>query len=82
MQKDFIEGSPLLVKGGKVIVPNVTKTVEIARQRGILVIWVNTKSNSMPAFASLFIQSILHEVVLLICVVYINIAKILITCGH
>lgn len=29
------------VNGGKAIVPNVIKAVEIARQRGILIIWVN-----------------------------------------
>lgn len=30
----------MLVKGGKAIVPNVIKAVQIARQRGILVVWV------------------------------------------
>ncbi|OMO91302.1 Isochorismatase-like protein [Corchorus olitorius] len=41
MQKEFIldDRSPL-VKGGKAILSNVIKAVEIARQRGILVIWV------------------------------------------
>ncbi|CAN1168428.1 Probable inactive nicotinamidase At3g16190 [Linum perenne] len=41
MQNDFIlDGSPMTVAGGKAIVPNVIKAVEIARQRGILVVWV------------------------------------------
>lgn len=41
LQKDFIEdGGPMLVKGGKDIVPNVIKAVDVARQRGILIIWV------------------------------------------
>ena len=30
------------VNGGKAIVPNVIKAVDIARQRGILVVWVGT----------------------------------------
>ncbi|RYR40735.1 hypothetical protein Ahy_A09g046470 [Arachis hypogaea] len=34
MQRDFIENEgPMLVKGGKEIVPNVIKTVQVARQR-------------------------------------------------
>ncbi|KAG7625436.1 putative inactive nicotinamidase [Arabidopsis thaliana] len=41
MQNDFIEeGAVTQVKGGKSIVPNVIRVVELARQRGILVIWV------------------------------------------
>ncbi|CAN0878138.1 Probable inactive nicotinamidase At3g16190 [Linum grandiflorum] len=41
MQNDFIlDGSPVTVAGGKAIVPNVIKAVEIARRRGILVVWV------------------------------------------
>jgi len=40
-QNDFIEeGAVTQVKGGKSIVPNVIRVVELARQRGILVIWV------------------------------------------
>lgn len=43
MQKDFIKDeSPVNVKGGKDVVPNVIKAVEIARQRGILIVWVIT----------------------------------------
>ncbi|KAF5739010.1 inactive nicotinamidase [Tripterygium wilfordii] len=41
MQNDFVlEDGLMRVNGGKAIVPNVVKTVEIARQRGILVVWV------------------------------------------
>ncbi|GMN37188.1 hypothetical protein TIFTF001_006616 [Ficus carica] len=41
MQKDFIDEDGLLrVNGGKAIVPNVIKAVQVARQRGIPVIWV------------------------------------------
>ncbi|KAK8630057.1 hypothetical protein V6N13_078868 [Hibiscus sabdariffa] len=37
---DFIlEDRPARVNGGKAIVPNVIKAVEIARDRGILVVW-------------------------------------------
>ncbi|KAK4778031.1 hypothetical protein SAY87_018218 [Trapa incisa] len=41
MQRDFVEEyGPLKVNGGKAIVPNVIEAVEIARKRGLLVIWV------------------------------------------
>ncbi|KAJ4893758.1 putative inactive nicotinamidase [Raphanus sativus] len=41
MQNDFIEeDSVMQVKGGKAIVPNVINVVELARQRGVLVVWV------------------------------------------
>ncbi|GLU14476.1 hypothetical protein SLE2022_310440 [Rubroshorea leprosula] len=41
MQNDFIKEDGLLrVDGGKYIVPKVIRAVEIARQRGILVVWV------------------------------------------
>ncbi|RDX67246.1 putative inactive nicotinamidase, partial [Mucuna pruriens] len=41
LQKDFIEDwSPVALKGAKEIVPNVIKAVEVARQRGILIVWV------------------------------------------
>lgn len=40
-QKDFIlPGGPMHVKGGEAIVPNVIKAVEVARGRGIPIIWV------------------------------------------
>ncbi|GFZ11781.1 isochorismatase family protein [Actinidia rufa] len=41
MQNDFILPDGLMrVDGGQAIVPNVIKAVEVARQRGILIIWV------------------------------------------
>ncbi|KAF6164453.1 hypothetical protein GIB67_025279 [Kingdonia uniflora] len=41
MQKDFILPKGLLcVNGGKAIVPAVVKAVEVARKRGILVVWM------------------------------------------
>ncbi|OMO54039.1 Isochorismatase-like protein, partial [Corchorus capsularis] len=41
MQKDYVlEDRLTRVKGGKAIVPNVIKAVEIARQHGILIVWV------------------------------------------
>lgn len=50
MQKDFIEDEgPIQVKGGKEIVPNVIKAVEVARQRGILIVWVIILQ-SLPLF--------------------------------
>ncbi|XP_031090463.1 probable inactive nicotinamidase At3g16190 isoform X2 [Ipomoea triloba] len=41
MQNDFIlPSSPIHLRGGQAIVPNVIKAVEVARKRGIPVIWV------------------------------------------
>ncbi|GAB4850218.1 hypothetical protein Ancab_029512 [Ancistrocladus abbreviatus] len=40
MQKDFIRPGPTRVDGGEAITPNVIKAVEVARQRGMLVVWV------------------------------------------
>jgi nicotinamidase-related amidase len=40
------------VNGGKAIVPNVIKAVDIARQRGILVVWVGT---GYPFFLARFL---------------------------
>ncbi|XP_062089102.1 probable inactive nicotinamidase At3g16190 [Humulus lupulus] len=41
MQSDFIHEDGLMrVNGGKAIVPNVIEAVQVARRRGILVIWV------------------------------------------
>lgn len=41
MQNDFLrEDCPLFVKGGRAIVPNVIKAVQVARQRGVLIVWV------------------------------------------
>ncbi|KAK7255417.1 hypothetical protein RIF29_28826 [Crotalaria pallida] len=55
MQKDFIEdGAPLLVKGAKDIVPNVIKAVEVARQRGILIVWVVREHDPLGRDVELF----------------------------
>lgn len=43
----------MLVKGGKDIVPNVIKAVEVARKRGILIVWVITL-HSFPFFDMLW----------------------------
>ncbi|VFQ90432.1 unnamed protein product [Cuscuta campestris] len=41
MQNDFIlPGGPLCVRGGEAIVPGVIKAVEVARSRGMPIIWV------------------------------------------
>ncbi|XP_043694457.1 probable inactive nicotinamidase At3g16190 [Telopea speciosissima] len=41
MQKDFILPNKFqLLPGGQAIIPNVIKAVEIARQRGIFIVWV------------------------------------------
>ncbi|KAK7294214.1 hypothetical protein RJT34_17101 [Clitoria ternatea] len=40
-QKDLLEeGSSVALKGAKHVVPNVIKAVDVARQRGILIVWV------------------------------------------
>ncbi|CAI8601259.1 unnamed protein product [Vicia faba] len=55
MQKDFIdEESPVRIKGGKHIVPNVIKAVEVARQRGILIVWVLREHNPLGRDVELF----------------------------
>ncbi|XP_058728933.1 probable inactive nicotinamidase At3g16190 [Vicia villosa] len=55
MQKDFIEdGSPMLVKGGKDIVPNVIKAVEVARKHGILIVWVVREHDPLGRDVELF----------------------------
>lgn len=55
MQKDFIhEDGQMLVNGGRAIVPNVIKAVEVARQRGILVIWVVREHDPLGRDVELF----------------------------
>ncbi|RYQ87402.1 hypothetical protein Ahy_B09g094918 [Arachis hypogaea] len=55
MQRDFIENQgPMLVKGGKEIVPNVIKAVEVARQRGILIVWVVREHDPLGRDVELF----------------------------
>ncbi|GAV64448.1 Isochorismatase domain-containing protein [Cephalotus follicularis] len=55
MQNDFILDDGLLrVDGGKDIVPNVFKAVQVARQRGILVIWVVREHDPLGRDVELF----------------------------
>ncbi|OMO54040.1 Isochorismatase-like protein [Corchorus capsularis] len=57
MQNDFIlEDGLMRVNGGKAIVPNVIEAVEIARQRGILVVWVVREHDYFGRDAELFRQ--------------------------
>ncbi|KAF7843372.1 putative inactive nicotinamidase [Senna tora] len=53
--RDFIEdGGPMKVNGGKDIVPNVIKAVEVARLRGILVVWVVREHDPLGRDVELF----------------------------
>ncbi|KAF8400830.1 hypothetical protein HHK36_014132 [Tetracentron sinense] len=55
MQKDFIvPGSIMEVSGGQAIVPSVIKAVEVARQRGIVVIWVVREHDPLGRDVELF----------------------------
>ncbi|XP_072960517.1 probable inactive nicotinamidase At3g16190 [Typha angustifolia] len=57
MQKDFVlpeMGSPVLVAGGKAIVSSVAKAVSVARDRGVLVIWVVREHDSLGRDVELF----------------------------
>ncbi|OIW17147.1 hypothetical protein TanjilG_21124 [Lupinus angustifolius] len=55
MQRDFIEDeAPLLVKGGKDIVPNVIKAVEVARHRGLHIVWVVREHDPLGRDVELF----------------------------
>ncbi|KAI5651269.1 hypothetical protein M9H77_37274 [Catharanthus roseus] len=55
MQKDFIlPGGPMLVEGGRAIVPNVIKAVEVARSRGIPIIWVVREHDPLGRDVELF----------------------------
>ncbi|CAI8601258.1 unnamed protein product [Vicia faba] len=55
MQKDFVdEESPVRTKGGKDIVPNVIKAVEVARKRGILIVWVVREHDPLGRDVELF----------------------------
>ncbi|XP_021736893.1 probable inactive nicotinamidase At3g16190 [Chenopodium quinoa] len=47
MQKDFaIPGAPFLIDGAPAILPNVKKAVEVARERGILVVWAQREHDA------------------------------------
>ncbi|GER45003.1 peroxyureidoacrylate/ ureidoacrylateamidohydrolase RutB [Striga asiatica] len=55
MQKDFISpASPVHLKSGESIVPNVIKAVELARNRDIPVIWVVREHDSLGRDVELF----------------------------
>ncbi|KAF7125044.1 hypothetical protein RHSIM_Rhsim12G0201100 [Rhododendron simsii] len=57
MQNDFILPDGLMrVDGGQAIVPNVIKAVEVARRRGILVIWVVREHDPLGRDVELFRQ--------------------------
>ncbi|GAY51126.1 hypothetical protein CUMW_131920 [Citrus unshiu] len=54
-QNDFIADDGLVkMDGGKAILPNVIRAVEIARQRGILVVWVVREHNPLGRDVELF----------------------------
>lgn len=55
MQNDFILPDGLMrVDGGDAIVPNVIKAVEVARRRGILVVWVVREHDPLGRDVELF----------------------------
>ncbi|KAJ4973511.1 hypothetical protein NE237_006685 [Protea cynaroides] len=48
MQKDFLKPEKIMqVPGAQAVIPNVIKAVEVARQRGILVVWIVREHDSM-----------------------------------
>lgn len=52
MQNDFIADDGLArMDGGMAILPNVIKAVEIARQRGIRIVWVRKSQLTLNAFS-------------------------------
>ncbi|XP_059642719.1 probable inactive nicotinamidase At3g16190 [Cornus florida] len=62
MQKDFIlPDGPMLVAGGQAIVPNLIKAVEVARQRGILVVWVVREHDPLGRDVELFRQELYSD---------------------
>ncbi|XP_062155469.1 probable inactive nicotinamidase At3g16190 isoform X1 [Alnus glutinosa] len=55
MQKDFIHEDGLSrVNGGRAVVPNVIKAVQVARQRGILIVWVVREHDPLGRDVELF----------------------------
>uniref|UniRef100_A0A803LNH9 Isochorismatase-like domain-containing protein n=1 Tax=Chenopodium quinoa TaxID=63459 RepID=A0A803LNH9_CHEQI len=63
MQNDFVlPGAPLLVDGAAAIVPNVIKAVEVARERGMLVVWRKGYMNNGDIVIDLeFVEKIVRE---------------------
>ncbi|KAJ4974279.1 hypothetical protein NE237_007453 [Protea cynaroides] len=55
MQKDYLlPGKFMQLPGGEAVIPNVIKAVEVARQRGILVIWIVREHDSLGRDVELF----------------------------
>ncbi|KAK6912042.1 Isochorismatase-like [Dillenia turbinata] len=55
MQKDFIlEDGLMRVDGGEAIVPNVIEAVEVARRRGMLIVWVVREHDPLGRDVELF----------------------------
>ncbi|XP_068653441.1 probable inactive nicotinamidase At3g16190 isoform X2 [Aristolochia californica] len=55
MQNDFIlPGGPMHVAGGEEIVPCVIKTIQVARERGIFVVWVVREHDPLGRDVELF----------------------------
>ncbi|KAK9666101.1 hypothetical protein RND81_14G160500 [Saponaria officinalis] len=55
MQKDFVlPGSPLLVDGAAAIIPSVIQAVHVARQRGMLVVWIVREHDASGRDVELF----------------------------
>ncbi|KAL2928428.1 hypothetical protein RDABS01_023182 [Bienertia sinuspersici] len=62
MQKDFVlPGAPMLVDGGAAIVLNVIKAVEVARARGMLVVWVVREHDALGRDVELFRRHMYSE---------------------
>ncbi|KAG9456120.1 hypothetical protein H6P81_000628 [Aristolochia fimbriata] len=55
MQNDFIlPGSPMYVAGGEAIVPSVMEIIRVARERGMLVVWVVREHDPLGRDVELF----------------------------
>ncbi|CAO2815426.1 unnamed protein product [Amaranthus hypochondriacus] len=62
MQNDvMLPGAPLLVDGAAAIVPNVIKSVELARERGMLVVWVVREHDKLGRDVELFRRHLYTE---------------------
>ncbi|XP_021732021.1 probable inactive nicotinamidase At3g16190 [Chenopodium quinoa] len=62
MQKDFVlPGAPLLVDGAAAILPNVIKAVEVARERGMLVVWIVREHDALGRDVELFRRHLYSE---------------------
>ncbi|XP_057538433.1 probable inactive nicotinamidase At3g16190 isoform X2 [Amaranthus tricolor] len=62
MQNDFVlPGAPLRVDGAAAIVPNVTKSVELAREHGMLIVWVVREHDKLGRDVELFRRHLYTE---------------------